>query len=187
MELHDQPEDQEEHGHEAEVGLAGRVQVELARDLEAGQELHGVGQGDVGDRQAEHEEDDRERDQRQHAAPLALRQAGCHEGPQLVEDHRQADDDAGHDRDLDVQQEAGAEREELDLAAATAVQRLEQQGDHVLCLPEADDATERDGHDSDEDSPAELREVLHQRHHRRIGGFRGSRGRCGRRGTRRIR
>ena len=75
-------EDEEDEGHEAEVGLGAGQGLEGALDLEAQQELDGVGQRHPGHQRAEQEEHDAERDPRQRRAPLVGREAGRDERPE---------------------------------------------------------------------------------------------------------
>src|SRR3990172_9003639 len=82
-ELHDRAEGQEQHGHEAEVGLRGERRLQHSPGLEAAQERRRGGQDGVGDTDAEQEEDDHERHPGSGDASFVGRQAGRDERPEL--------------------------------------------------------------------------------------------------------
>ena len=115
-ELHDQPEDEEDEGHEAEVGLRAGHGHEGAVDLEAEQEADRVGQRHPGHQRAQQEEDDAHGDPGQRRAALVGREARRHERPGLVEDDRQGQQEAHDDGHPQVHHEAARERQEDDLA-----------------------------------------------------------------------
>src|ERR1700686_1298423 len=100
--LEDDAERDEQHHDQAELLIHHQHRLHVGAGR-ADQELEGGRQDDeVGERGAPEEEERRRRDEWHDGAPLLAVEARRHERPDLPEDERQADEEAGVERHLEV-------------------------------------------------------------------------------------
>ena len=176
-ELHDQAEHQEQGRHEVEVRPGGGLRRRGTSSVKPNRNCDRERQDDVGDRHAEREEEQGERDPRPDGPPFGGRQAGRDERPELVEQDRHREDDPDDDRDLDLDDERVADPEDLErLVAGSGSIRKLRIGDREV---EADDGADGDREDRPEQAGPQLAEMVDERHDRLVAGRGGGGGRGG--------